>query len=59
VLGKDVVALLKVDVLKEVAPNRARGNGVDNIDARHMRDRAFDRPQALAKYSSIVGLNDD
>ena len=46
----DVVALLKVDVLEEVAANRARGNGVAiHIDARQLRDRAFDRHQALAK----------
>jgi len=46
----DVVALLKVDVLEEVATNRPRGNGVAiHLDARQLRDRAFDRHQALAK----------
>ena len=58
----DVVALLKVNVLEEVAANRPRGNGVAiHIDARQLRVRAFDRHQSLAKrrYSSIVGPNDD
>ena len=37
--------------IAELQPVRdARGNGVAiYIDARQMRDRAFDRPQALAK----------
>jgi hypothetical protein len=66
----DVVALLKVDVLKKVA-DPPRGNGVAiRIDFRQLRDRAFDRHQALAKIFvdcgtdrlwdwSIVGLKDD
>jgi len=46
----DVVALLKADVFEEVAANRRRGNGVAiHIDARQLRDRAFDRHQSLAK----------
>ena len=56
----DVVALLKVDVLEEVAANRARGNGVAiHIDARQLRDRAFDRHQSLAKRFGYGGLKDD
>src|ERR1700734_4211109 len=46
----DVVALLKVGVLEEVAANRPRGNGVAiHINASQLRDLALDRNQEFAK----------
>src|SRR5437588_10228156 len=46
----DVVALWKVYVLKQVAANRLRWNGVAvHLDSFHMRNRSFHRHQPLAQ----------
>ena len=46
----DVVALLEVDVLKEVAANSSRGNRIAvHLDAGNLRDRALNRRQPLTQ----------
>ena len=48
--GVDVVALLEVDVLEEVAADGAGGDGAaEHLDAGDVRDRAFDGHQPLAQ----------
>src|SRR5262249_17388079 len=46
----DVVTLLKVDVLEEIAANGSRGNGIAvHLNSLDVRNRSFDRHQALAE----------
>ena len=55
----DGVALLKVDVLEEVAANRARRNGVAYISMPdHCRVAPSTGIRGLRRYSSIAGLVD-
>ena len=54
----DVIALLKIDVFKQVAADRASGNRVsEHLDARNVRNGTL-RPASTVsrKYSSILGI---
>jgi len=46
----NVVTLLKINILKQVAANGPGRNGIAiHLDARYMRNRAFDRHQAFTQ----------
>src|SRR5215470_458023 len=54
----DVIALLEIDVLEQIAADASRGNGIPiHIDSVQMRDRPLHRHQPLAEVLVNSGLN--
>ena len=53
--GLNVVTLLKIDVLKKIAPDRSCRNRVPkHFDSGKVRNRTFNRHQALAQNASWI-----